>query len=642
MAKQGRTAEAWKQYRVALRKEKEQWREGRINRACADWGVYKTLTKPKRQWGEQYMATVDAEDPIGQIQEHFETVFHGKQAEGEMLQLESLIQSIKSSDTSERFSVDEVARAIKKGKRGKAVGPDGVCTELLQAMTHDPTTLQAITDFFNGILTSGEIPLDWDRSIATLLPKVVPPTCPKDLRPIALASHVSKAYSRLILARLQDVLEVKGDKQLAAKGRQPAEFLWSALQVIHLAKEWKKEAYLLKLDIRKAFDTVSRLRLAEKVIQWANGRFPAEVKSLLRMLMSREVVLSLPWGNHNLDANIGVKQGATESPLLFAKLLDNILSEIEHVQVGPVLEDIPADGICFMDDVVAWKSSISALQMFMNRLLPILAKYGLHIQPAKCVLMCIKGSRATPLVLDGMPLFPQKEEDVLYVMNLPVGPESTEARVMEHLVDRARKKYFGILHILQSKASLGCRIRLLNTVVFGVFRWVVGALFPTPQLQGILNYFQCNCVRRMMKLARKADELWVDYEARSLRLARAMIFKHDGMRWGDRHVQAYWEFLGHRTRGIEREYPSAANKLAWYRGLPWWQEEQRKQAGRRHGRHFPHLMNCERKVSQTVKTTAWREIALDRVGWANHKKRWCEQNVIAWSSGRQLSLMNME
>ena len=186
----------------------------------------------------------------------------------------------------------------------------------------------------------------------------------------------------------------------------------------------------------------------------------------------------------------------------------------------------------------------------------------------------------------------------MFVMNLPIGRESTEVRVLEHLIDKAREKFFGILHILQAKAALGCRLKLLNTVVFGVFRWIIGALFPTPQLQSILNFFQCNCVRRMMKIGRKANELWVDIEARSLRLARAMIYKHDGKRWGDTHVAAYWEFVGHRTRGIERDCPSAANKLTWYRGLPWWQEQQQLGTGKRHGRHFPHLMNCERRVSQ--------------------------------------------
>ena len=527
------------------------------------------------------MASSAEQDPVGQIQEHFESVFHSQQAEQEMQKLEGLICSLEGEKAGAGFSMEEVARAIGKGKRGKAVGPDGIPTELLQSLAEDPTSLAAIVDFFNGILHTGDIPKDWDESVTTLLPKVIPPRCPKDLRPIALASHVSKAFARLILARLEGVLEIKGDKQFAARGRQPAEFLWSALQVVHLAKEWKKDAYLLKLDIRKAFDTVSRFRLAEKVIQWADGRFPLEVKCLLRMLMSKEVVLSLPWGDHAIDANVGVKQGATESPLLFAKLLDYILSDIQQQSVGAVLEEIPVDGACFMDDVLAWKSSITSLQTLMNQLLPHLAFFGLHIQPAKCVLVCIQGSKSVPLMLDGKPLLPQKENDIMYVMNLLVGPEATEARVLEYLIDRARKKYYGILHILQAKASLGCRIRLLNTVVFGVFRWVIGALFPSAQAQTTINFFQCNCIRRMMRIRRKADELWVDYEARSLRLARAMIFKHDGKRWGDRHVEAYWDFLGHRSRGVEREFPSAANKLTWYRGLPWWQEQQQKGSGRR-------------------------------------------------------------
>ena len=132
---------------------------------------------------------------------------------------------------------------------------------------------------------------------------------------------MSKCFARLILARIESVLQVRGSQQFAAKGRQPAEFLWTSLQVMNLVKEWKKGAHMLKLDIRKAFDTVSRFRLAQKIVQWADGSFPSEIRCLLRMLMSREVVLSLPWGDHAIDANTGVKQGATESPLLFAKLL---------------------------------------------------------------------------------------------------------------------------------------------------------------------------------------------------------------------------------------------------------------------------------------------------------------------------------
>ena len=345
-AKVGRAAEAWKKCRSELRKEKETWRESRLEKASSDWGVYKAIAKPRKQWGEVYMAHAEADNVVEQIKEHFEGVFHSEQDEKEMSMMEGLLDSLGGQGQERVFTLDEVASAIAKGKRGKAVGPDGVPTELLQALAKDPGTLKAMTTFFNGILSSDQIPR-WGRSVTSLLPKVLPPPPPrprlKDLRPIALASHVSKCFARLILARIESVLQVRGSQQFAAKGRQPAEFLWTSLQVMNLVKEWKKDAYMLKLDIRKAFDTVSRFRLAQKIVQWADGSFPSEIRCLLRMLMSREVVLSLPWGDHAINANTGVKQGATESALLFAKLLDDILGSISQEHVGPVLEEIPVD-----------------------------------------------------------------------------------------------------------------------------------------------------------------------------------------------------------------------------------------------------------------------------------------------------------
>ena len=320
IAKAGKDARSWKDYRAALRKEKEAWRGDRILRASTNWGVYKSLTKPRKQWGEQYMAAAVSEDPVQDIKDHFKEVFHNEKQSESMEHLEGLLQGIRCEGWVP-FTDAETKDAIMKGKRGKAIGPDRVPTELLQSLCADATSLSAITSFFNGIAETGNIPKHWDKSIATLLPKVVPPSSPKDLRPIALASHTSKAFARLLLGRLEDVLRVKGPKQFAAKGRQPAEFVWSALNIVHLAKEWKQDAYILKLDIRKAFDTVNRYRLAQKVIQWAEGRCSFEVRCLVRLLMSRDMMIAMPWCDYNIDANVGVKQGATESPILFAKLL---------------------------------------------------------------------------------------------------------------------------------------------------------------------------------------------------------------------------------------------------------------------------------------------------------------------------------
>ena len=99
---------------------------------------------------------------------------------------------------------------------------------------------------------------------------------------------------------------------------------------------------------------------------------------------------------------------------------------------------------------------------------------------------------------------------------------------------------------------------MLRAVVFGCIRWVVGILFPSKQLQAMLNHFECLCVRKMMGIRRGGSELWVDYEQRSLRAARGMIHRHMGLRWGDEFVKAYWTYTGHRIREGVKENASVA------------------------------------------------------------------------------------
>ena len=335
------------------------------------------------------MATNESEDPVGEIVQHFHTIFFSEKEVENMKKMESLLHRTSSQEQCAEFTTQEVKDAIMDGKQGKAVGPDHVPTEMLKDMCQHDCSLVALTTFFNDILRSGNIPLDWDFSITTLLPKVIPPQHPKELRPIALASHISKVFSRLLMTRLAAPLSIKGRKQLAGKHRQPAEFLWSAVHMVNLCKEWKNDAYILKLDLRRAFDSVSRLKLAEKIIEWAHGKFPFEVRCLIWMLMSGDIVLVLPWSDHEMKANIGVKQGAAESPILFAKLLDDLLSEVGLEADSAILSEIPDDGACYMDDVLGWKSSILGLQRLLDALLLKLAEFGLHVQPAKCQLLCI-------------------------------------------------------------------------------------------------------------------------------------------------------------------------------------------------------------------------------------------------------------
>ena len=51
-----------------------------------------------------------------------------------------------------------------------------------------------------------------------------------------------------------------------------------------------------------------------------------------------------------------------------------------------------------------------------------------------------------------------------------------------------------------------------------------------------------------MGINRGEGETWLDYEARSIRAARAMVYRLNQRRWGDKHLAAYWAFTGHRVR----------------------------------------------------------------------------------------------
>ena len=244
----------------------------------------------------------------------------------------------------------------------------------------------------------------------------------------------------------------------------------------------------------------------------------------------------------------------------------------------------------------------------------------------------------TPLVLRDIRLYPLEKNETLMIMNLPPGNESTEIRVLEALVDKARGKFFGIQHILCSSAPLTKRLKVLEAVVFGTMRWCLGSIFPTAGAQSLLNYFQFNCVRRMMGIKRGGSELWVDFEARSLRAARAVVHNTQKIRWGDKHLAAYWQYLGHRVRDGQSENPSVTGSMSMYRGLGWWELQQQSIRGTRHNRHFPFLMNCERKVARTIGGPNWRVAAANRQQWKGFESAWVEQERVEWASGRQLAL----
>ena len=461
------------------------------------------MVKPKKSWGDSYFADTPAADPTEDIRQHFTGVFANDAQAGLDQDLASRVDALAQSG-GVPITEREVRAAVMSGRRGKSVGPDMVPVEFLVTLLDVPQGLQKLTAFFLGVYLSASIPDDWGKSVLSLLPKQHCPVVPSQLRPIALSSHIGKTFARILLARTGRCLEAAGPSQLASKGRQGCDMVWVARHVCSLCREWGKQAVIVKLDLRRAFDSVDRRALASKLEEWMGSAFPQEAACFIAMLATNHLQVILPWSDQvDISSGVGVKQGSTESPSLFSRLMDDILVEVRGLQGDTLFDDLGDSTAAFMDDVLGWFPDAAALNIFFRALLPRLGAFGLTLQPTKCQMMLLGGIADPELVLDGVPLVPLPRDEPLYVMHLPVHPAISDMDLAVFLLDKARSKFYSLLPVLSSKASLPWRLQLLDKTVLGAIKWVLGILCPAPKIQQCINHFQFRCVRTMMGLRRR-------------------------------------------------------------------------------------------------------------------------------------------
>ena len=99
------------------------------------------------------------------------------------------------------ITVEEVCSQLRRLKVNKAVGPDGimlrvlkVCADQLCGVLHYMSTLS---------LSVSKIPAIWKTSCIVPMPKKPNAKALKDLRRIALTSHVMKCFERTVLGHLR-------------------------------------------------------------------------------------------------------------------------------------------------------------------------------------------------------------------------------------------------------------------------------------------------------------------------------------------------------------------------------------------------------------------------------------------------------
>ncbi|XP_050232935.1 uncharacterized protein LOC126681437 [Mercurialis annua] len=242
------------------------------------------------------------------------------------------------------FSEEEIYATLLGCDDNKAPGPDGFnyffYKKAWKSIKGDLISL------FQQFYTFANFPVGLNTAFLVLIPKFRGASDIKDFRPISLINGVFKLISKVLANRLSTILPmvISANQFGFIKGRSIHDCHMIATEIIHLIKKRREKAFLIKLDFRKAFDTISwqfiiqtlrRMNFDSKWISWITSFFDSAQLSVLLNGCPTE----------NFFMGRGVRQGDPISPMLFVLAVENLRAIFSKAFNLGLLSGIHIDGI---------------------------------------------------------------------------------------------------------------------------------------------------------------------------------------------------------------------------------------------------------------------------------------------------------
>jgi len=157
----------------------------------------------------------------------------------------------------EPVTLEEIKDALNSCDISKAPGYDGFNIKCIKHVW--PIIGAEVSNFILQFFETGHLPPSINITWVTLIPKKNVATEVRDYRPISMVGSIYKLIAKILSKRLREVLpELIGEAQTTfIKGRQILDGALIANETVHWLKRKKKLGVLIKLDFKKAYDTLS-------------------------------------------------------------------------------------------------------------------------------------------------------------------------------------------------------------------------------------------------------------------------------------------------------------------------------------------------------------------------------------------------
>jgi hypothetical protein len=246
----------------------------------------------------------------------------------------------------------------------KAHGPDGftgkfykTCWDIIKV-----DIMAALNSLYHGNAYKLDL---LNSAYLILLPKREDASSAGDFRPISLIHSFAKLVTKILANRLGPYLQdlVVANQSAFIRGRSIHDNFMLVQQSIKFLHKRKISSLLLKLDISKAFDSVSWAFLLEILTHLGFGPVWRNLISNLLFTSTQELLNGSP-GNHIFHRR-GLRQGDPLSPMLFVLVMDVLSSLFRVAENRGLLQSLGGADVrirvsIYADDVVLFIKPIEA------------------------------------------------------------------------------------------------------------------------------------------------------------------------------------------------------------------------------------------------------------------------------------------
>ncbi|KAK6762585.1 hypothetical protein RB195_023346 [Necator americanus] len=354
----------------------------------------------------------------------------------------------------------EIRHAIMSVRNRTAPGPDRIRPEHLKSLP--PVLINTLARLFTRYLSECKVPKQWKTSKTVLLYKKGDPHDIGNYRPICLLSVIYKLFTRVILNRIEKVLDEGQPCEQAGfrKGFSTIDHIHTVSKLIEVSREYKMPLCLTFIDLKKAFDSVETEAVVEAL---DNQGVPTQYIKVLRELYSNFTTAISPfYKNIVIDVKRGVRQGDTISPKIFTATLENAMRKLEWDDMGVKVDGRQLHHLRFADDMVLVTPSISQAERMLTEFDETCGCIGLQLNLQKTMFMRNGWVSDAPFTLNGTNI----SECTSYVY---LGRELNMMNDLTPELGRRRRAAWGayksIEDVVKKTRNTRLRAHLFNTTV---------------------------------------------------------------------------------------------------------------------------------------------------------------------------------